>query len=125
MTTHMHGRFLIILLLLFIYSCQTSVKGYLKHDAKVEKLSGNCDNLIDGVQVEANIIGERYEFQKCLNASGNYHYTVVNENDTLKVFFKPPTGTTALYKVVLDVQTEPAYKYVSIDGSTFTVTISR
>lgn len=112
-------------LLLLGYGCQNSIHGYLKQDAKVEKLPGNCDNLNEEVKMEADIIGERYEFQKCLEASGNYHYTVVNANDTLKVFFRRPAGATALYNITLNIQTEPAYKYVSIDGSTFRVNISR
>jgi len=113
------------LFLLFICSCQNSLKGYLKHDSKAEKLSDDCNTIDPRVSVEANIINERYSFQKCLDSSGSYEYSVGNKDDTLTIRFRPTSGATALYRVIIEVQTEPKYSYVNIDGNVFRVNISR
>jgi hypothetical protein len=114
--------------LLFVFgllSCQMAKQNYLKHDMKAEKIADNCGGTDPAVKIEVNTIGERYEFEKCLEASGEYHYDAENKNDTLKIHWRPASGKTALYKVTLDINTEPAYHYVNMDGSIMAVNITR
>lgn len=116
--------FIAVCLLMFI-SCQTSLKGYLNHDSTTEKLSGDCSEINPQVNVEATILNERYSFQKCLDSMGSYNYSATNKDDTFTIRFREISGATALYKAIIEVQTEPKYSYVNLYGNVFRVNISR
>lgn len=109
-------------LVLLIISCK---QNYVKHSVKLEKISEDCGSIDPATHIEANAVGERYVFEGCFDASGKYDYTVENKNDTLKVGFVRGEGPKSKYKVTLDIQAEPAYHWAEIDGSIFSVNISR
>ena len=108
-----------------LLSCESNEGGYLKHDLDYEKIGEDCSAAAPGLKVTANTIGERYEFQTCLDAAGNIECSVGNSNDTVRVRFRETPGPQALYQVVLDINTRPQYKYITIDSETFAVAVSR
>jgi hypothetical protein len=106
-----------------ILSCNR--KPFVDHKLKYEKISDNCENLKPSFRVESNIAGERYEFEKCLDA--NFKKDMVNvtrQGDTVLVQFAKQAGQTVLYKITLDIDSYPRYNFVTVDGETFLVTSS-
>ena len=106
----------------FLIGC--SEGPYLKHDLKYEKI-GDCSNMDSKMSVVANTIGERYELQECLHAGFDGKYTVVRRGDTVDVQFDKKGGETALYKITLDINTRPQYNYLTVNGTTNKVSVTR
>src|SRR5215213_6995557 len=112
--------YLSLFLALHLYSCDATPEPYLKHSMqKPEKLAGNCNDYDPKFTMVSNVIGERYEFQKCLHATYDGHYTAERKGDTVEVKFQKLAGPEALYKITLDINTYPRYNYLTIDGNTF------
>jgi hypothetical protein len=121
-----NSKFAIILagLAILFFSCNDQ-KDYLKHDLEFEKI-GECKNISSKMDITANTIGERYIFQECLDVSYNGNYSVERKGDTVVVQLKNASpGNTALYKITLDINTRPDYKYLSLNGSVFPVNVKR
>ena len=118
------NKFFLYLLILMIFSCEVD-KEYLKHEIEYEKI-GECRNINSKIDIVANTIGERYTFQECLDASYSGSYTVKRNADTVIFETKnTPGGSTSLFKISLDINTRPAYKYLSLNGSVFPVNVKR
>jgi hypothetical protein len=115
---------LTIFSLLFIFiSCKS--KPYLKHDMKFEKMAGDCLQESGQVSIEANIIGERYVFNECLAASFKGDYSVERKGDTVEVKLGQPSEARSLFRITLDINTRPAYRYLTINGNTISVNVTR
>lgn len=116
-------RFTIIsitFLLLVIFSCNR--KPFVDHKLKFEKISDNCENLKPSFRMVSNVAGERYEFEKCLDA--NFTKEMINvsrQGDTVLVQFPKATGQTVLDKITLDIDSYPRYNFITIDGETIGV----
>jgi hypothetical protein len=113
-----------LLLLLFIVasSCTSAEGPYFKHELHAyEKLGDNCAAYDPKFSMVSNIIGERYEFQKCLPAGYKGSYEAQRRGDTVVINFPRATGSSELYKIILDINTHPRYKSLVIDGESFTI----
>jgi hypothetical protein len=124
----MNRKFLPLLFLSFtlaFLSCDYKNKPYLKHEIKAEKSGTDCNNLDPNISVEANTIGERYVFQQCLSASYKENYAVERKGDTVNILFGKTPGTEALYTVTVDINTRPEYNFLTINGNTMPVKVSR
>jgi hypothetical protein len=98
---------------------------YLKHDLEYEKI-GECRNINSKMDITANTIGERYVFQECLDASYNGSYSVNRKGDTVVVQLNnTPGASSSLFRITLDINTRPDYKYLSLNGSVFPVYVKR
>ena len=113
-----------LLLLLFIVasSCTSAEGPYFKHELHAyEKLGDNCAAYDPKFSMVSNIIGERYEFQKCLPAGYKGSYEAQRSGDTVVINFPRAAGSSELYKIILDINTHPRYKSLVIDGESFTI----
>ena len=117
---------LFILLFLFVLvSCDYKSKPYLKHDMEFEKIAPDCIQQNSQVSVDANTIGERYVFQECLESGFNGTYNVERKGDTVEVKIGRPSEAKVLYKITLDINTRPTYHFLTINGNTMPVTVTR
>ena len=111
-----------ILMCVHLCSCDATPNAYLKHSlVKSEKIAEDCSNYDPKFSMVSNIVGERYEFQKCLNATYDGHYTAERKGDTVEVNFTKAEGPQALYKITFDIDTWPRYNYLTIDGNTIRI----
>lgn len=106
---------------LFI-SCKNPA--YLHHKFQFEKIAGNCSDISQKFEMNSNINGERYEFNKCLSADftkDKMH--IARQGDTVVVSFDQPLmyEQKAAYHIILDVDTYPRYNFLTIDGDTFII----
>ena len=115
--------FAVLIVSLFFYGCSDEGP-YLKSDMKFEKI-GDCRNIDSKISIVANTIGERYELQECLHAGFNGQYTAVRRGDTVDVQFEKKDGPTALYKITLDINTRPQYNFLTVNGTTSKVSVTR
>ena len=97
---------------------------YLKHDLTFEK-AGVCTGQEASISVTANTIGERYVVEKCLSQSFDGRYTAMRQGDTVASSFNETTGPKALFRLTIDINTWPAYRFLTVDGSTFPINIKR
>jgi len=118
-------KVLTILIFLAIFSsCEN--KPFINATLKAEK-SGDCSQQAPPVQMNKNINGERYEFSACLqDGFDEKNYSVTRQGDTLLVNIAAPTTntTTALYKLTLDIDAYPQYKYIKLGDQILDIGIS-
>jgi hypothetical protein len=106
--------------ILFLSSCSDS---FINHSLKAEKM-GDCTNEVVHVKMISNINGERYEFQYCLNEGFNgKDYTVVRSGDSLLVQFPAASGKQVAYKLILDIDAKPPYRFITLGQGGQTIPI--
>src|SRR6476620_1820311 len=112
----------IIFLLVFVAGISCNRKPFDDHKLKFEKISDNCENLKPSFRMVSNVAGERYEFEKCLDANFTNDMVKVSRlGDTVLVQF-PKTGAHAvLNKITLDIDSYPRYHFITIDDQTIDV----
>jgi hypothetical protein len=111
---------LLMLLTLVTISCNRNP--FVRHKLKFEKISDNCENLKPSFRMVSNVAGERYEFEKCLDANFSKDMMKVSrQGDTVLVQFAHATGQTVLDKITLDIDSYPRYNFITIDDETFNV----
>lgn len=107
---------------MLLNACSSETKPYFKHSLhKYEKIEEGCANLDAKFSMVSNIIGERYTFQKCLPASYKGSYLAERKGDSIIIAFEKQDGATALFNMILDINTYPRYNYLTIDGNTFQI----
>src|SRR5215470_10661152 len=92
-------------------------KPFVDHKLKFEKISDNCENLKPSFRMVSNVVGERYEFERCLGA--NFSKDMMNvsrQGDTVLVQFRGEGSRQVLYKITLDIDSYPKYNFITIDG---------
>jgi hypothetical protein len=110
----------LFLLLLVITACNR--KPFVDHKLKFEKVSDNCENLKPSFRMVSNVSGERYEFEKCLDANFTKEMMKVSrQGDTVLVAFSKRGNDGLLYKITLDIDSYPKYNFITVDGETFNV----
>ena len=125
MSTLKHGKstgvgLVMALLLLVLISCNR--KPFVNHTLRFEKISDNCENLKPSIRMTSNIAGERYEFEKCLDANFTRDMIKVSrQGDTVLVQFPKPGSQPVLNKITLDIRSNPRYNFISIDDITLTI----
>ena len=91
-------------------SCGESV--FIKHTLKAEKM-GNCTTVNTAVKMESNINGERYIFEECLPDNFNEQQCTVKQvGDSVLVSFPEKAPQNSLYRLTLDVETNPPYHHI-------------
>lgn len=101
-------------------------KPFVNHKLKLEKISDNCENLKPSFRMVSNVVGERFEFEKCLVANfTNDMLNVSRQGDTVLVQFPKATAQKTLFKITLDIDSYPRYTYITVDGETFIVATSQ
>lgn len=97
---------------------------YLKHDLELEKI-GPCIAHNESISIEANTIGERFVFEHCLDDNNSGQSLIERRKDTVIVKFANAKNPNTLYKVTLDINTQPEYHFLSIDGNVVSINIKR
>lgn len=111
---------LITIVIAVIAGCKT--KPFLKHDLKFEKVADNCDKMDASFKMNSNLNGERYEFQRCLDADFQKEkFTSVRQGDTVVLKFERKNPKQALYNIIVDVDSYPRYNFLTIDDNTFPI----
>src|SRR5262252_8770164 len=78
-------------------------KPFVDHKLKFEKISDNCENLKPSFRMVSNVAGERYEFEKCVDANFSKDMMKVSrQGDTVLVQFTKPGAQRVLDKITLD-----------------------
>lgn len=113
-----------LLVVTTIISCNP--KPFVKAKFKFEKISDTCTNRQDYFRVESGFLGERYEFERCLNT--NYSADdarTFRQGDTVRILLAKPSTQNALFKVTVDIDSYPKYNFVTVDDETFMVISSK
>ena len=114
---------MMILLILVAISCNR--KPFVDHKLKFEKISDNCENLKPSFRMVSNVAGERYEFEKCLDANFTKDMMKVSrKGDTVLVQFPKTGGKGILNKITLDIDSYPRYNFITIDNEPIDVILS-
>lgn len=109
-----------ISLLIFVAACKT--KPFVKHDVEFKKVADNCENMKAGFKMNSNLNGERYEFQRCLDADfRKEQLTPIRKGDTIILQFERKNKQQALYDLVIDLDAYPRYNFLTIDDNTFPI----
>ena len=105
-------KYLFIVFAAFLLiSCSDS---FINHSLKAEK-AGACTEQPTPVRMISNINGERYEFVYCLNEDfTDKDYSIERIGDSLLVKFPQPRGTQVSYKLTLDVDAKPPYRFITL-----------
>ena len=98
---------------------------YLKHELKHEKLGSSCASINEQISVTVNTVGDRFVYERCLDAAYAGNYSVERKGDTVVVVTQKTGGKTTPYRVTLDINTYPEYHFLSLDGSVMPVHTSR
>ena len=110
----------IAMIVILIAGCKT--KPFLKHDLKFEKIAVNCDQMNASFKMNSNLNGERYEFQRCLDADfQKEEFTSVRQGDTVILKFERKNSKQALYNIIVDIDSYPRYNFLTIDDNTFSI----
>jgi len=118
--------FLLVILFAFAFSsCDFKSKPYLKHELSFKKLDGDCYAQNDAISVDANTVGERFVFQECLEVGFNGEYTAERKGDTVLVQIGKKAAVNNLYSITLDINTRPTYHFLTVNGVTVPVTVTR
>jgi hypothetical protein len=91
---------------------------------KFEKVADDCKEQQSYFRMNSNFGGERYEFEKCLPATFNdEQLSSERQGDTVLVRFKTAAVDPAnkVYHITLDIDSYPAYHFVTIDGDTYSI----
>jgi hypothetical protein len=115
-----YNRAMMMLLMLVAISCNRNP--FVDHKLKFEKISDNCENLKPSFRMVSNVAGERYEFEKCLDANFTKDMMKVSrQGDTVLVQFPRNGGHGVLNKITLDIDSYPRYNFITIDDQTINV----
>jgi len=107
-------------LILMMTGCKT--KPFLKHKLQFEKVADNCDGMKESINMNSNLNGERYEFQRCLDADFEKGQLIsIRKGDTVVLEFERKNPKQALYNITVDVDTYPRYNALTIDGTTIPI----
>ena len=107
---------------IFMASCER--KPFVEHKLKFEKVADDCKEQQSYFRLNSNFGGERYEFEKCLPADFNAdQLSSERQGDTVLVKFKTTSTGSAnkVYHITLDIDSYPAYHFVTIDGDTYSI----
>jgi hypothetical protein len=113
---------MILVAMVVVLATACKNKPFLKHDLEFEKVADNCDSINAAFKMNSNINGERYEFQRCLDADFQKgQLTSIRQGDTVVLKFERKNAKQALYNITVDVDSYPRYNFLTIDDNTFLV----
>jgi hypothetical protein len=113
---------LVIIAIVFFSSCEN--KPFINATLKATK-TGDCTEQLTPTEMNKNINGERYEFECCLPDNfDEKNFTVIRQGDTL-LFNTTGTSTkTTLYKLTLDIDAYPQYRFIKLGDQILDIGIS-
>ena len=89
---------------------------------KFEKAGNDCNAMDPAFRMNSNLNGERYEFQRCLDADfKKEQLTSMRQGDTVVLKFERKNSIQALYNITVDVDSYPRYNFLTIDDNTFPI----
>lgn len=106
----------------FMLSCER--KPFVEHKLKFEKVSDDCKEQQSYFRLNSNFGGERFEFEKCLPADfKEEQLSSERQGDTVLVKFNNVSASSnnKVYHITLDIDSYPAYHFVTIDGDTYSI----
>jgi hypothetical protein len=110
----------IYVLLVILAACKT--RPFVKHDLEYKKVSDNCEGMNMSFRMNSNLNGERYEFQRCLDADfDKSQLSSIRQGDTIVLKFERKNAKQALYDLTIDLDAYPRYNFLTIDGNTFPI----
>ena len=121
----MMNKSIAFLLLITMIACKR--KPFVNHKLKLDKVSEDCRDQQSYFRSISNIAGERFEFEKCLPVDFNSdNITSERKGDTVVVKFDKTAagGRPVVYKVTLDIDSYPIYKFLTIDDDTFMMALT-
>jgi hypothetical protein len=97
--------------------CTACSDSFINHSVSFDKI-GACTNEATSIKMLSNISGERYELNACIddNFDGK-NYTVQRVADSIIVAFPKKTASKATFKITIDIDAKPVYKYIVLDGN--------
>lgn len=117
----------LLLLTVSVYMISCERKPYVEHKLKFEKVADDCKEQQSYFRMNSNFGGERYEFEKCLAADFNdEQLSTERQGDTVLVIFKKGSNgeDNKVYHITLDIDSYPAYHFLTIDQDTYSITRS-
>lgn len=117
--------FICILMILVFTACKNPP--YLHHKLQLEKVADDCSALAQKFEMNSNINGERYEFNKCFPENFTKDNAIFSrQGDTVIVHFNSDSYRNgnvkeAEFHIILDIDTYPRYNFLTIDGDTFII----
>ena len=117
----MNKIFICILMTLEFTACKNPP--YLHHKLQFEKVADNCSGISQKFEMNSNINGERYEFNKCLPENFvKENVSFARQGDTVVVHFENNGNQKqSAFHIILDIDTYPRYNFLTIDGDTFII----
>jgi hypothetical protein len=101
-------------------SCGAST--FINHKLEYKKI-GDCSPGEKTVNMLSNIAGERYEFESCLDAGfDGKNYSVERMGDSIVVSFPKTDAPKAAFKITLDIDAKPVYRFIVLDGKEIPIT---
>jgi hypothetical protein len=100
-------------------------EAYVTSKVKLSRVADGCAAVSTAMRSISNIGGERFEFQKCLPDDETQRRVIAErKGDTVVVRFvtKEATAPLATFDVILDIDSYPAYRFITIDDNTFPMT---
>lgn len=115
------NKITVILSVLLLISCKE--QHFLHYKIQFEKVAGNCSGVSQKFEMNSNINGERYEFNKCLPENfTKENVTFSRQGDTVVVHFEKKNDIKqSEFHIILDIDTYPRYNFLTIDGDTFII----
>ena len=111
---------LVIVFVVLVSGCKS--KPFLKHDLEFKKAANNCEGMNAAFKMNSNLNGERFEFQRCLDADFEKgQLTSIRRGDTVVLKFERKNAKQALYDITVDVDSYPRYNFLTIDDNTFPI----
>ena len=103
-------------------ACDAGTQPYLHHSLSFTKTGSDCTRNEGRFAMNANINGERYEFQQCLDADFDIKKaTVARKGDTVVLSFTRNNAAQSLFQLTLDIDTYPRYHFLTIGANTFAI----
>ncbi|MET0635385.1 MAG: hypothetical protein ABWZ25_05130 [Chitinophagaceae bacterium] len=116
----MKRTFLFCFIIVVASACNRSP--YVEQKLELVEKGKDCSLLEPTFRLTSNFGGERFEFEKCLPTGYDIKSMVTErKGDTVLVNFNPENKTSALYKVTLDIDSYPSYRFITIDGQTYPI----
>lgn len=112
-----------IVFAVFFWACNR--EAYVTTKVKLSRAADGCTTVSTAMRSISNIGGERFEFQKCLPDDETQRRVIgERKGDTVVVRFdtKGATAPLATFDVILDIDSYPAYRFITIDDNTFPMT---
>ena len=106
---------LFVLLMVVLASCASGP--FINYTLAAEKIDSDCSKATGQCSFDANTAGERYTFDYCLKEGFTEKMaSMERRGDTMVLNLPEPSegDTIALYKLTLDLDTDPKYNHIQI-----------